>query len=80
MEQRVNQNTKVSEKENCLYNLEQQMNQPRDLADLWGRAVDLFSLSGGKWHRGGVVAIVVGVIVCALVMHFFFSAERWIRF
>lgn len=72
MEQRVNLNTKVSEKENCLYNLEQQMHQPRDLADLWGRVADLFLLNGSKPRFGGVVAIVVGAIVCALVMNFFF--------
>ena len=77
MKQRENPNAKVSKTQKHLDNLDQQQeNQSRDSTDMWGRVADLFLLNGSKPRFWGVVAIVVGAIVCALVMNFFFSPER----
>ena len=55
------------------------INQPCDLASLWGRAADSFSQNKRKQHIRITVALVVGVIIGALAMLFLSSPERWIR-
>ena len=55
------------------------INQPCDLAALWGRAADSFPENKRKQHIRITVALAVGVIIGALVMHFLSSPERWIR-
>ena len=55
------------------------INQPCDTADLWGRAADSFPQSKRKHRIHITIAVVVGVIIGALVMHFLSSPERWIR-
>lgn len=55
------------------------INQPCDLADLWGRAADSFPQSKRKQRFRIAIAVVVGIIIGALVMHFLSSPERWIR-
>ena len=55
------------------------INQPCDLAALWGRAADLFPQSKRKQRTRTTIAVVVGVILGALAMHFLSSPERWIR-
>ena len=55
------------------------INQPRDLADLWGRAADSFPQNKRKQRIRIAIAVVVGVIISALAMLFFSSPERWIR-
>ena len=55
------------------------INQPCDPADLWGRAADSFPQNKRKQRIRIAVAVVVGAIIGALVMHFLSSPERWIR-
>ena len=55
------------------------INQPCDPADLWGRAADSFPQNKHKQRIRITVALVVGVIIGALAMHFLSSPERWIR-
>ena len=55
------------------------INQPYDLASLWGRATDSFPQSRRKQRIRIAIAVVVGVIIGALAMHFLSSPERWIR-
>ena len=55
------------------------INQPYDLADLWGRAADSFSQNKRRRRVRDVVIMVIGVIIGALAMHFLTSPERWIR-
>jgi fatty acid desaturase len=55
------------------------MNQPCDLAALWGRAADSFTQNKRKQRIRTTIAVVVGVIIGALVIHFSSSPERWIR-
>ena len=55
------------------------INQPCDLAALWGRAADSFPQNKRKQRIHIAIAVVVGVIIGALVMHFLSSSERWIR-
>lgn len=55
------------------------MSQPCDLAALWGRAADSFPQNKRKQHIRITVAVVVGIIIGALAMHFLSSPERWIR-
>ena len=55
------------------------INQPCDLASLWGRAADSFPQNKRKQRIRIAVAVVVGAIIGALVMHFLSSPERWIR-
>ena len=55
------------------------INQPCDLAALWGRAADSFPQNKRKQRIRLIVAVVVGVILGALAMHFLSSPERWIR-
>ena len=55
------------------------INQPCDLATLWGRAADSFPQNKRKQRIRFAIAVAVGVIVGALVMHFLSSPERWIR-
>lgn len=55
------------------------INQPYDLAVLWGRAADSFPQNKLKQRIRTTIAVVVGVIIGALAMHFLSSPERWIR-
>ena len=55
------------------------INQPCNSADLWGRAADSFPQNKRKQRIRITVAVVVGIIIGALAMHFLSSPERWIR-
>ena len=55
------------------------INQPCDLAALWGRAADSFMQNKRKQRIRIAIAIVVGIIIGVLAMHFLSSLERWIR-
>lgn len=55
------------------------INQPCDLAALWGRVADLFPQNKRKQRIRTTIAVVVGVIIGALAMPFLSSPERWIR-
>ena len=55
------------------------VNQPLDLAVLWGRAADSFPQNKRKQRTRTTIAVAVGIIIGALVMHFLSSPERWIR-
>ena len=55
------------------------INQPYDLASLWGRAADSFPENKRKQRIRTTIAVVIGVVIGALVMHFLSSPERWIR-
>ena len=55
------------------------INQPCNPADIWGRAADSFPQSKRKQRTRITIAVVVGVIIGALAMHFLSSPERWIR-
>ena len=55
------------------------INQPYDLAELWGRAADSFPQNIRKQRIRIAIAVVIGVVIGALAMHFLSSPERWIR-
>ena len=55
------------------------INQPCDPADLWGRAANSFPQNKRKQRFRIAIAVVVGIIIGALAMHFLSSPERWIR-
>ena len=55
------------------------INQPHGLANLWGRAADSFPQNKRKHRIHITIAVVVGVVIGALAMHFLSSPERWIR-
>lgn len=55
------------------------INQPCDLASLWGRAADSFPENKRKQCLCITIVVVVGVIIGALAMYFLSSPERWIR-
>lgn len=55
------------------------INQPYDLASLWGRAADSFPQNKRKQSFRIAIVLVVGVVIGALAMHFLSSPERWIR-
>ena len=55
------------------------INQPCDLAALWGRAADSFPKNKRKQRIRTAIAVAVSVIIGALAMHFLSSPERWIR-
>ena len=55
------------------------INQPYDLANLWGRVADSFSKNKRKQHIRTTIAVVVGILIGALAMHFLSLPERWIR-
>ena len=55
------------------------INQPYDLASMWGRAADSFMQNKRKQRIRTTIAVVVGVVIGALAMHFLSSPERWIR-
>ena len=55
------------------------INQPYDLAALWGRAADSFSKNKRKRRICTAIAVAIGVVIGALAMHFLSSPERWIR-
>ena len=59
--------------------IKQMMDQPCDPADLWGRAADSFPQNKRKQRTRTTIAVVVGIIIGALVMHFLSSPEPWIR-
>ena len=80
MEQKKCQQTKDSQEKIHSDNLiRQMMSQPCDLAALWGRAADSFPQNKRKQRFRIAIAVVVGIIISALVMHFLSSPERWIR-
>ena len=80
MEQKKNQQTKDSQEKKYSDNLiKQMMSQPCDLAALWGRAADSFPQNKRKQRMRITVAVVVGIIIGVLAMHFLSSPERWIR-
>ena len=80
MEQNKIQQTKGSQEKIHSDNLIQQMmSQPCDLAALWGRAADSFPQNKRKQRIRITVAVVVGIIIGALAIHFLSSPERWIR-
>ena len=54
------------------------INQPCNLASLWGRAADSFPQNKRKQRIPLAIAVAVGVIIGALTMHFSSSPERWI--
>ena len=71
MEQKKNQQTKDSQEKKYSDNLiKQMMSQPCDLAALWGRAADSFPENKRKQRIRITVAVVVGIIIGALAMHF----------
>ena len=79
MEQK-NQQTKDSQEKKHSDNLiRQMMSQPCDLAALWGRAADWFPQNKRTQRIRIAVAVVVGVVIGALAMHFLSSPEHWIR-
>ena len=55
------------------------INQPCDPADLWDCAADSFPQNKRKQRILIAIAVIVGVIIGALAMHFLSSPERWIR-
>ena len=55
------------------------INQSCSLADLWGRAADSFPQNKRKQRIHIAIAVVVGVVIGALAMHFLSLPERWIR-
>ena len=55
------------------------MNQPCNLAALWGRAADSFPQNKHKQRFRIAIAVVVSVVIGALAMHFLSLPERWIR-
>ena len=55
------------------------INQPCDLAVMWGRAADSFPQNKCKQRTRTAIAVAVGIIIGALAMHFLSSPERWIR-
>ena len=55
------------------------INQLCDPADLWGRAADPFPQNKRKQRIRTTIVVAVGVIICALAIHFLSSPERWIR-
>ena len=80
MEQKKNQQTIDSQEKKHSDNLiKQMMNQPCDLADLWGRAADSYPQNRRKQRIRIAIAVVVGIVIGALAMHFLSSPERWIR-
>ena len=80
MEQKKNQQTKDSQEKIHSDNLiKQMMSQPCDPADLWDRAANSFSQNKRKQRIRTTIAVVVGIIIGALAMHFLSSPERWIR-
>ena len=55
------------------------LNQPCGPAELWGRAVDSFPQNKRRQRIHIAIAVVVGIVIGALAMHFLSSPERWIR-
>ena len=55
------------------------INQPCDLASLWGRAADSFPENKRKQRIYTAISVAIGIIIGALAMHFLSSPERWIR-
>ena len=55
------------------------INQPCDPADLWGRAADSFPQSKRKQRIRIAIAVMAGIVIGVLAMHFLSSPERWIR-
>ena len=79
MEQKKNQQIKDSQEKKYSDNLiKQMMSQPCDLAALWGRAADSFPQNKRRQRIRITIAVVVGIIIGALAMHFLSSPERWI--
>ena len=80
MEPKQERQPKNSQKSRHSDNLiKQMMDQPCDLADLWGRAAASFPQNRRKQRIRTAIAVAVGIIIGALAMHFLSSPERWIR-
>ena len=79
MEQKSQQTIDFQEKKHSDNLIQQMMSQPCDLAALWGRAADSFPENKRKQRIRTAIAVVVGVVIGALAMHFLSSPERWIR-
>ena len=83
MEQKKHQKQKQKQNQEQLPFSEQLrqniINQPCDLADLWVRAADSYPQNRRKQRIRTTIAVVVGVVIGALVMHFLSSPGRWIR-
>ena len=80
MEQTKNRQTIDSQAKKHSDNLiKQMMDQPCDLADLCGCAADSFTENKRIQRFRIAIAVVVGIIIGVLAMHFLSSPERWIR-
>ena len=55
------------------------INQPCNLASLWGRAADSFPQNKQRQRKQIAIAVAIGVVIGAVLMHFLSSPERWIR-
>ena len=55
------------------------INQPYDIAALWGRAADSFPQNKRKQRTRTTIMVVVSILIGALAMYFLSSPERWIR-
>ena len=55
------------------------INQPCDLAALWGRAADSFPPNKRKRRIRIAIAVAICIVIGALAMHFLSSPEQWIR-
>ena len=55
------------------------INRPCDLAALWSRVADSFPQNKRKQRIRTAIAVLIGIVIGALAMHFFTSPERWIR-
>ena len=81
MEQKKHQKQKQNQEQLPFSELLRQsiINQPCDPATLWGRAADSSPQNKRKQRFRTAIAVVVGVVIGALAMHFSSSPERWIR-
>ena len=55
------------------------INQPCNFAELWGRAADSFPQNKRKRRIRTAIAVLIGIVIGVLAIHFLSSPERWIR-
>ena len=55
------------------------LTEPFDAAEEWHRAAASFPENRKRQRRIVAAAVVIGVIIGAVAMHFLASPERWIR-
>ena len=55
------------------------LTEPFDVAEEWHRAAASFPENRKRQRRIVMLAVVIGVIIGAVAMHFLASPERWIR-